>query len=80
MSGQRTRPRTDVDPPRVELTSAGAYRLGTPGPIPCYGRDINVAGNTVYCMKLSGDDYSRVSQIKLDKLTQKMMTTKLSRK
>jgi len=26
--GLRTRPRTNVDPPRVELPSAGAYRLG----------------------------------------------------
>jgi len=25
--GVRTRPRTDVDPPRVELPSAGTYRL-----------------------------------------------------
>ena len=32
MCGVRTRPRTDVDPPRVELPSAGgAYRLAAPG-------------------------------------------------
>ena len=32
MCGLRTRPRTDVDPPRVELTSAGgAYRLAASG-------------------------------------------------
>ena len=29
MCGLRTRPRTDVDPPRVELPSAGAYRLAS---------------------------------------------------
>ena len=28
-------PRTDVDPPRVELPSAGAYRLAAPGAITC---------------------------------------------
>jgi len=28
-----TRPRTEVDPPRVELTSAGAYRLAALGAI-----------------------------------------------
>jgi len=36
--GLRTRPRTDVDPPRVELPSAAgipAYRLAAPGVIPC---------------------------------------------
>jgi len=33
--GRRTRPRTDVDPPRVELPSAGAYRLAAPGAITC---------------------------------------------
>ena len=31
MCGRRTHPRTDVDPPRVELPSAGAYRLAVPG-------------------------------------------------
>ena len=39
MCGLRTRPRTDVDPLRVELPSAGggngAYRLAAPGAIPC---------------------------------------------
>ena len=39
MCGLRTRPPTDVDPPRVELPSAaggGAYRLAAPGgAIPC---------------------------------------------
>ena len=30
MCGLRTRPRTDVDPPRVELTSLGAYLLAAP--------------------------------------------------
>jgi len=35
MGGLRTRPRTDVDPPRVELPSAGAYRLAAPGAITC---------------------------------------------
>ena len=35
MCGLRTRPRTDVDPPRVELPSAGAYRLAAPGAITC---------------------------------------------
>ena len=29
--GLRTRPRTDVDPPRVELPPVGAYRLAAPG-------------------------------------------------
>ena len=33
MCGLRTRPRTDVDPPRVELPSAGAYRLAALGAI-----------------------------------------------
>ena len=33
--GLRTGPGTDVDPPRVELPSAGAYRLAAPGPITC---------------------------------------------
>jgi len=36
MCGLRTRPRTDLDPPRVELPSAGAYRLAAPEAIPCY--------------------------------------------
>jgi len=31
--GLLTRPRTDVDPPRVELPSAGAYRVAAPGTI-----------------------------------------------
>jgi len=31
MCGLRTRPRTDVDPPRVELPSAGVYRVAAPG-------------------------------------------------
>jgi len=35
MYGLQTRPRTDVDPPRVELPSAGAYRLAAPGAIAC---------------------------------------------
>ena len=35
MCGLRTRPRTDVDPPRVELPSAGVYRLAAPGAITC---------------------------------------------
>ena len=35
MCGLRTRPRTDVDPPRVELPSARAYRLAAPGAITC---------------------------------------------
>ena len=35
MCGLRTRPRTDVDPPRVELPSPGAYRLAAPGTITC---------------------------------------------
>jgi len=36
MCGLRTRPRTDVDPPRVELPSVGrAYRLAAPGAIAC---------------------------------------------
>ena len=33
--GLWTRPRTDVDPPRVERPSAGAYRLAVPGAITC---------------------------------------------
>ena len=36
MCGLRTRPRTDVDPLRVELPSAGAYRLAAPGAITCF--------------------------------------------
>jgi len=36
MCGLRIRPRTDVDPPRVELPSAGAYRLASTGAITCY--------------------------------------------
>jgi len=36
MCGLRTRPRTDVDPPRVELPSAaGGYRLGAAGAMTC---------------------------------------------
>ena len=35
MCGLRTRPRTDVDPPRVELPSAGAYRLAARGAMTC---------------------------------------------
>ena len=36
MCGLRTRPRTEVHPPRVELPSAGAaYRLASPGAITC---------------------------------------------
>ena len=31
MCGLRTHPRTDVDPPRVELLSVGVYRVGVPG-------------------------------------------------
>jgi len=34
----QARPRTDVDPPRVELPSAGAYRLAVPGAITCLFR------------------------------------------
>ena len=41
MRGLRTRPRTDVDPPRFLLPSncyrrVGAYRLAAPGAIPCW--------------------------------------------
>ena len=35
----RTRPRTDVDPPRLELPSAGAYRLAAPGAVTCFMGD-----------------------------------------
>jgi len=35
MCGLRTRPRTDVDPPRVELPSAGTYRFAGSGAITC---------------------------------------------
>ena len=35
MCGLRTRPRTDVDPSRVELPSAGEYRLAAPRAITC---------------------------------------------
>jgi len=37
MCGLRTRPRTDVDPSRVEppSTGGGAYRLAAPGAITC---------------------------------------------
>ena len=39
--GQRTRPRTDVDPPRFfchrrTAIGGGAYRLAAPGAIPCF--------------------------------------------
>ena len=37
----RTRSRTDVDPPRVELPSAGAYRLAAPGAITRYYQGSN---------------------------------------
>jgi len=41
MCGLRTRPRTDVDPPRFLPPSnchrRGAYRLAAPGVIPCFG-------------------------------------------
>jgi len=39
MSGLQTRPRTDVDPPRVELPLAGwgrEYRLAATGAIICF--------------------------------------------
>jgi len=40
MCGLRTRPRTDVDPPPVELPSAGgAYRLAAAGTITCCSRE-----------------------------------------
>ena len=35
MCGLWTSPRTDVDPPRVELPSAGAYRFAAPGAMTC---------------------------------------------
>jgi len=36
MCGLRTRPRIDIDPPRVKLTSPGdIYLLATPGTITC---------------------------------------------
>jgi len=35
MCGLRNGPGTDVNPPRVELPSAGAYRLAAPGAITC---------------------------------------------
>jgi len=38
MCGVRTRPPTDVDPPRVKLPSAGAYRLAAPGALTCVTR------------------------------------------
>jgi len=53
MCGLRTRPRTDVDPPRVELPSAGEYRLAAAPPggaivrclvIPAKARDYVFAG------------------------------------
>jgi len=37
MCGLRTRPRTDLDQSRVELPSAGSYRLAAPGAIICCG-------------------------------------------
>jgi len=36
VGGLRTHLRTDVDPPRVELPSAGAYRLAAPESIDCF--------------------------------------------
>ena len=36
--GLQTRPRTDVDPPRVELPSSWAYRLAAPGAITCFAQ------------------------------------------
>ena len=35
MCGLRTRPRTDLNPRRVELPSVGAYRLAASGAIAC---------------------------------------------
>ena len=48
MCGLRTRPRTDVDPPRFLPPSnchrrGGAYRLASPGVIPCSARGRRVA-------------------------------------
>jgi len=34
------RPRTDVDPPRVELPSVGAYRFADLGAIPCWANKL----------------------------------------
>jgi len=44
MRGLRTRPRTDVDPPRVELPSAGGghYRLAASGAITCFRQTASV--------------------------------------
>jgi len=43
MCGLRNCPRTDVDPPRVELPSAAAYRLAASGAITCLTRDAMLA-------------------------------------
>ena len=52
MCGLRTRPRTDLDPPRVELQSAGAYRLAAPEAIPCYAPALSwsVFGNMYFTL------------------------------
>jgi len=52
--GVRTRPRTDVDPPRVELPSAWAYRLAAPGAITCSSKFANFShpGSPPYVIPL----------------------------
>ena len=62
--GLRTRPRTDVDPPRfliggetihaaVELPSAGAYRFAAPGAMPCQRRKSTCLGRSCAVSEIS---------------------------
>ena len=47
MCGLRTRPLTDVDPPRVELPSAGMGHIISPSP----GDNFLICGIVVYCVE-----------------------------
>ena len=55
LCGLRTRPRTDVDPPRIFPPSnchrRGAYRLAVPGEIPCFTHILSAS-----CMGGNSDD------------------------
>jgi len=57
---QRTRPRTDVDPPRVELPSAGAYRLAAPGAITCRLNALVSVGTGIEALKIGTTYYKNI--------------------
>jgi len=57
---QRTRPRTDVDPPRVELPSVGAYRLAAPGAITCCLNALVSVGTGIEALKIVTTYYKNI--------------------